>query len=87
MTRSILLNSIPHQKTSLGAVACCGVIVAGFYMGVDQVFVMVVLAILTIVTQEDVAGSFSLSGTVYGILASLFVSLFSIYTKKVLHSV
>ena len=33
--------------------------------------------------QEDQAGSFSLSGTVYGVLASLFVSLFSIYTKKV----
>ena len=44
-------------------------IVGGFYLGVDQ---------------EDAAGSFSLSGTIYGILASLFVSLFSIYTKKIL---
>ena len=57
------------QKTSLSAIACCGAIVGGFYLGVDQ---------------EDAAGSFSLSGTIYGILASLFVSLFSIYTKKVL---
>ena len=38
----------------------------------------------TNILQEDAAGSFSLSGTVYGVLASLFVSLFSIYTKKVL---
>ena len=57
------------QKTSLRAIACCGVIVGGFYLGVDQ---------------EDAAGSFSLTGTIYGVLASLFVSLFSIYTKKIL---
>ena len=30
------------------------------------------------------AGSLSISGTIYGVLASLFVSLNSIYTKKVL---
>ena len=57
------------QRTSLQAIACCGVIVGGFYLGVDQ---------------EDAAGSFSLSGTIYGVLASLFVSLFSIFTKKIL---
>jgi len=57
------------QKTSLSAIGCCGAIVAGFYLGVDQ---------------EDASGSFSLRGTIYGILASLFVSLFSIYTKKIL---
>ena len=34
-------------------------------------------------SQEDQSGSFSMSGTVYGVLASLFVSLFSIFTKKV----
>ena len=38
-------------------------------------------------SQEDQAGSFSLSGTVYGVLASLFVSLFSIFTKKVMPAV
>jgi len=57
------------QKTSLSAIGCCGAIVAGFYLGVDQ---------------EDASGSFSLTGTIYGVLASLFVSLFSIYTKKIL---
>jgi len=65
----LLTFFILGQKTSLAAILCCGTIVAGFYLGVDQ---------------EDVAGSFSLSGTIYGILASLFVSLFSIYTKKVM---
>eukprot|EP00091_Calanus_sinicus_P017765 TRINITY_DN3851_c0_g1_i1.p1 TRINITY_DN3851_c0_g1~~TRINITY_DN3851_c0_g1_i1.p1 ORF type:complete len:329 (-),score=98.65 TRINITY_DN3851_c0_g1_i1:24-1010(-) len=57
------------QKTSLSAIACCAAIVGGFYLGVDQ---------------EDASGSFSLAGTIYGVLASLFVSLFSIYTKKIL---
>lgn len=65
----LLTYFILGQKTSLKAIGCCGVIVAGFYLGVDQ---------------EDAAGSFSLSGTIYGVLGSLFVSLFSIYTKKVL---
>lgn len=32
-------------------------------------------------------GTFSISGTIYGVLASLFVSLNAIYTKKVLPSV
>lgn len=57
------------QRTSLAAITCCGIIVSGFYLGVDQ---------------EDASGTFSLSGTIYGVLASLFVSLFSIYTKKIL---
>merc|ERR1711892_217410 len=60
------------QKTSLSAIGCCGAIVAGFYLGVDQ---------------EDASGSFSLSSTIYGVLASFFVSLFSIYTKNILPAV
>ena len=65
----IMTYFILGQKTSFSAIACCGAILGGFYLGVDQ---------------EDASGTFSLSGTVYGVLASLFVSLFSIYTKKIL---
>lgn len=65
----LLTYFILGQKTSLSAICCCLTIVGGFYLGVDQ---------------EDQAGSFSLSGTIFGVLASLFVSLYSIYTKKVL---
>lgn len=65
----LLTYFILGQKTSLAAIGCCALILGGFYMGVDQ---------------EEAAGSFSLTGTVYGVMASLFVSLFSIYTKKVL---
>ena len=66
----LLTYFILENKTSLAAIACCGV--GGLCLGVDQ---------------EEATGSFSLSGTVYGILASLFVSLFSINTKKVLSGV
>lgn len=65
----LLTYFILEQKTSLPAIGCCATIVAGFYLGVDQ---------------EDQSGTFSLSGTIFGILASLFVSLFSIFTKKVM---
>ncbi|XP_037077419.1 GDP-fucose transporter 1-like isoform X2 [Pollicipes pollicipes] len=57
------------QKTSVQSIVCCGVIIFGFLLGVDQ---------------EGVAGSLSILGVVYGVLASLFVSLFAIFTKKVL---
>jgi len=65
----LLTFFILGQRTSLPAVACCGLIVGGFYLGVDQ---------------EDASGTFSLTGTLYGVLASLFVSLFSIFTKRIL---
>nr|CAG4644051.1 EOG090X081X [Lepidurus arcticus] len=57
------------ERTSLQAGICCAMIVGGFWLGVDQ---------------EGTSGTLSLLGMVYGILASLFVSLNSIYTKKVL---
>ena len=57
------------QKTSLKAMLCCGIIIAGFLMGVDQ---------------EGSSGELSYMGVVFGVLASLCVSLNAIYTKKVL---
>lgn len=57
------------QKTSFGCIICCGVIVGGFWLGVDQ---------------ENVAGSLSILGTFYGVLGSLTVCLYSIHTKRVL---
>lgn len=63
---------ILREKTSIQAIACCGVIIAGFGLGVDQ---------------ENVSGSLSIPGVIFGVLASLFISLNAIYTKKVLPSV
>ncbi|XP_059059980.1 GDP-fucose transporter 1 [Achroia grisella] len=61
-----------RQATSLRCILCCAFIMFGFYLGVDQ---------------ESLLGSFSLIGTIYGVVGSLMLSLYSIYTKKVLPSV
>ncbi|VDO06092.1 unnamed protein product [Haemonchus placei] len=55
------------QRTSLRAIGCCFLIVAGFLMGVDQ---------------EDASGSLSVIGVIYGVLASLCVALNAIYTQS-----
>jgi len=57
------------DTTSGRAIMCCLVIIAGFFLGVQQ---------------EDASGSLSIIGVVYGVLASLCVALNAIYTKKTL---
>ena len=65
----ILTYIVLGQKTSTPAVICCGVIIVGFFLGVDQ---------------EGDSGTLSILGVLYGVLASLFVSLNAIHTKKTL---
>ncbi|XP_005330089.2 GDP-fucose transporter 1 isoform X1 [Ictidomys tridecemlineatus] len=60
------------QTTSLYALLTCSIIIGGFWLGVDQ---------------EEAEGTLSLVGTIFGVLASLCVSLNAIYTKKVLPAV
>lgn len=60
------------QKTSIKCILCCGFIVAGFWLGVDQ---------------ENVAGSLSVVGTILGVIGSIALSLYSIHTKQVLPAV
>uniref|UniRef100_A0AC34QSC2 Sugar phosphate transporter domain-containing protein n=1 Tax=Panagrolaimus sp. JU765 TaxID=591449 RepID=A0AC34QSC2_9BILA len=57
------------HTTAPKALLCCGLIIFGFFLGVDQ---------------EDVTGSLSVVGVVYGVLASLFVALNAIYTRSTL---
>ncbi|XP_029045887.1 GDP-fucose transporter 1 [Osmia bicornis bicornis] len=57
------------QRTSIKCIACCIFIVTGFWLGVDQ---------------EHIAGSLSVLGTIFGILGSLTLSLYSIHMKQVL---
>lgn len=57
------------QKTSAKCIACCGFIVIGFLLGVDQ---------------EQIAGSLSILGTIFGVLGSLTLSLYSIHMKQIL---
>lgn len=70
---NVLLSYIVlKQSTSFKAILCCGIILGGFWLGVDQ---------------EGVAGSLSWSGVCFGVLASACVSLNAIYTKKVMPAV
>ncbi|CAG2168450.1 unnamed protein product [Oppiella nova] len=68
----LLTYCILKQSTSVPAITCCLTIIFGFFLGVDQ---------------ESVGGSLSVAGVAFGVLASLFVSLNSIYTKDVLPAV
>ncbi|XP_026475206.1 GDP-fucose transporter 1 isoform X2 [Ctenocephalides felis] len=65
----ILSYTLLQQKTSFRCILCCGIIVGGFWLGVDQ---------------EQVAGSLSIIGTIFGVLGSLSLCLYSIYTKRTL---
>lgn len=57
------------KKTGMKAIVCCGVIIVGFCLGVDQ---------------EGDLGSLSVKGTIFGVVASACVALNAIYIKKVL---
>ncbi|XP_063044882.1 GDP-fucose transporter 1 isoform X2 [Engraulis encrasicolus] len=65
----IFSYTILKQTTSFKALLCCGVILGGFWLGVDQ---------------EGASGSLSWTGVFFGLLASASVSLNAIYTKKVM---
>ncbi|KAG8564705.1 hypothetical protein GDO81_016556 [Engystomops pustulosus] len=70
---NVLLSYILlKQTTSLYALLSCGVILGGFWLGIDQ---------------EGAQGTLSWAGIFFGVLASLCVSLNAIYTKKVLPAV
>ncbi|XP_039988578.1 GDP-fucose transporter 1 isoform X2 [Xiphias gladius] len=70
---NVLLSYVVlKQTTSFQALLCCGIILGGFWLGVDQ---------------EGMAGSLSMSGVFFGVLASACVSLNAIYTKKVMPAV
>lgn len=62
---------ILHQVTSWRAIACCGVIILGFLLGLKE-------------ENETITGSLSFSGVCSGVMASLCVALYAIFTKKVL---
>lgn len=63
---------ILSEKTSCPSLLCCFMIIFGFYLGVDQ---------------ENLAGSLSVNGTIFGVTSSLSLSLYSIFIKRVLATV
>ncbi|ALC46209.1 Gfr [Drosophila busckii] len=65
---SVLLTYIIlRQRTSFKSMLCCAVIVVGFWLGVDQ---------------ESLTTAFSWRGTIFGVLSSLALAMYSIQTKK-----
>ncbi|GCB62470.1 GDP-fucose transporter 1 isoform X1 [Scyliorhinus torazame] len=68
----LLSYVILKQTTSFRAILCCGIIIGGFCLGLNQ---------------EGAGGSLSWVGVMFGVIASLCVSLNAIYTKKVLPAV
>lgn len=67
---TVIFSAVILRKyASMKAVFCCLIVVAGFFLGVDQ---------------EKVAGTLSVKGVGYGIITSLFVSLVGIFTKRAL---
>ncbi|XP_078077084.1 GDP-fucose transporter 1 isoform X2 [Mustelus asterias] len=68
----LLSYAILKQTTSFRALLCCGIIIGGFCLGLNQ---------------EGATGSLSWVGVLFGVIASLCVSLNAIYTKKVLPAV
>ncbi len=68
----LLTYLILGQKTSLKAILCCGIIIFGFWLGVDQEFV-----------PSGTDSTVTVSGVVFGVAASVCVAANAIYTKKV----
>ena len=60
---------ILRQAVSAKVMLCCGLVVAGFLLGVDQ---------------EKLAGTLSVRGVVFGLTTSVFIALSGIFTKQAL---
>lgn len=71
-TTQIFSYTVLQQYISLRTITCCAIIVGGFMLGIDQ---------------EGKSVDLSIAGVVFGVLASLCVSLNAIFTKKVLPAV
>eukprot|EP00731_Ephydatia_muelleri_P027200 Em0019g73a len=69
----VLSYVILTQTVSLAVLGCCAIIVMGFWLGLKE--------------EDKSVENLSIFGVVCGVLASLCVALYSIYTKKVLPSV
>ncbi|KAI0213039.1 GDP-fucose transporter 1, partial [Lamellibrachia satsuma] len=60
---------ILRQAVSARVVLCCGLVVAGFLLGVDQ---------------EKLSGTLSMRGVLFGLTTSVFIALSGIFTKQAL---
>ena len=60
---------ILRRRVSTQIMMCCFVVALGFFLGIDQ---------------ENLAGTLSISGVIFGMVTSIFIALSGIYTKKAL---
>jgi GDP-fucose transporter C1 len=65
----LLSYTFLRERQSAQSILCCLIIIAGFFLGVDQ---------------ESLTDTFSFIGTIFGVVGSLAISMYSIYTKKTL---
>lgn len=65
----LLSYAFLKERQSFKSVLCCVIIIAGFFLGVDQ---------------ESLTETFSFIGTAFGVIGSFSLSMYSIYTKKTL---
>lgn len=73
----ILTYTILGQRTSAKAIVCCAVIIVGYFLGFAE-------EREAKSGETDEAAHDLTIGVLYGVLASLFVSLYAIYIKRVL---
>merc|ERR1719268_284528 len=72
-----LTYTILGQRTSMKAIGCCGIIIVGYFLGFSE-------ERESKADDTSEAESSLMMGVIYGVLASLFVSLYAIYIKRVL---
>ena len=60
---------ILRQAVSVRVMLCCGLVVGGFLLGIDQ---------------EKLAGTLSVQGVVFGVTTSVFIALCGVFTKQAL---
>jgi len=72
-----LTYTILGQKTSMKAIGCCGIIIVGYFLGFSE-------ERDSKADETTESESSLMMGVIYGVLASLFVSLYAIYIKRVL---
>lgn len=73
------------QRTSYKALACCGLIVAGFFLGIDQENALGKTSLIIFVFSIDlILGTLSMMGAFFGVASSVFVALNAIYTTRCL---
>ena len=73
------------QRTSYKALACCGLIVAGFFLGIDQENALGKNSLIIFIFSNDlILGTLSMMGAFFGVASSVFVALNAIYTTRCL---